>query len=317
MKTSVIVTCYNHEKLVIQALDSVLNNRIEKNELIICDDASSDESVAVVDRWLHTYRSAFERVVFIKNKSNYGVTNSLNELISECRGELISPLASDDYYLEGAIRARRSALCSNPQWLGAFSDGIAVGLNGESYTHSILNASGIENHSLNPQNISNTVLQKWVEPMNLQFWRRGAFKAHGGEFEFDGSIFCEDLNFALWALSKNGFGYLNHKCYAYRYRTWPQSSPNQSPTFIRGKYADMSICFERASRLYKGREYDYMKNKSLFLMAYSVENLYLSNKYHILVSNGPINKLTVIYKNIIRYIFLFKKLVLRIFDKTT
>jgi len=271
MKTSVIVTCYNHEKLVLQALDSVLNNRIEKTELIVCDDASSDESVAVVDRWLHANQSAFDRVVFIKNTSNYGVTNSLNTLISECRGELISPLASDDYYLEGAIRARQSALCSNPHWLGAFSDGIAVGLKGESYTNSILNASGIENHSLNPQNISNTVLQKWVEPMNLQFWRRSAFKAHGGEFIFDGTVFCEDLNFALWAVARAAFGFIDTKCYAYRCRSWPQSTPGETEGVRFKKMMDMANCYKAAAKSYSfsGKKYLLLKYEYYFAIAHN------------------------------------------------
>jgi len=280
-------------------------------ELLICDDSSQDNSCLVIEDWIRSYGSLFQKCTFIKHEKNHGITNTINELISIASGEIISGVASDDYVLPGGIEAKTKYLQTNPNILGAFSDAIAIGLHGQSYCDSILDMSGLTPCELAPNNIRKTILHRWVEPMNLQFWRRSAFKSHGGEFEFDGSIFCEDLNFALWALSKNSFGYLNHKCVAYRYRTWPQSSPNQSSTFIRGKYADMSICFDRASTLYKGREYDYMKNKSLFLMAYAVDNRYLSNKYHILVSNGAINKLSIIFKNIIRFIFLIKNLVFR------
>lgn len=289
MKTSVILTCYNHEKSVIHALNSVLKNQIQDTELIICDDASQDKSAIAVKSWIDANRNAFERVIFIQHDKNYGVTQSLNELISECRGELISPLASDDYYLDGGILARHQALRNHPKWLGAFSDGIAVGFNDELYSASILDSSKISPGSLNAFNIKTTVLQKWIEPMNLQFWRNTAFKSHGGEFEFNNQIYCEDLNFALWALAQSAFGYIDSKCYAYRCRSWPQPSDvHESKAIKNKKLNDMASCYKLYSNKYPDYISEYMNNKSQYLI--SLGNKDDEHTYHYLrkIIYGPV-----------------------------
>jgi len=259
-------------------------------ELLICDDCSSDSTPLIIDEWLGRSGNIFDRVIFIKHKKNHGVTETLNELISECRGELISPIASDDYYLEGAIALRRKAQRNNPKWLGAFSDGIAVGGDDKIFSNSLLLSSGICPDSLDSANIQKTVICKWAEPMNLQFWRRGAFKTHGGDFEFDGNVFCEDLQFALWALSENAFGFVNNQCVAYRCRTWPQSAPDHSRTYIRGKCADMSICYRNASRVFSQPFKKYMEWKAAFYMGCAVEDDRLILKHHNLLTSCSENK---------------------------
>lgn len=267
-------------------------------ELLICDDCSSDTTPVQIDEWLKKEGTKFERVVFIKHEKNQGITHSLNELIAECRGELISPLASDDFLLEGAIKARRKSLESYPLWMGAFSDGLAIGLQNEIYSESILASSGIDSESLQPFKIKKTILQNWVEPMNLQFWRRTAFKLHGGEFEFDGSVFCEDLNFALWALAKNSFGYLDKKCVAYRCRTWPQVSSAKDPSELRDKYKDMSICYAASSAFYEEKYSRYMNDKSLYFYYLSLNNKNKISDQYKKIAFGVVN--TFFY-----YIYIF------------
>ena len=51
---SVICLCYNHAQFVEEALASVLAQTYSAIELIIVDDASTDEGVAVIQRFLKT-----------------------------------------------------------------------------------------------------------------------------------------------------------------------------------------------------------------------------------------------------------------------
>jgi glycosyltransferase involved in cell wall biosynthesis len=258
-------------------------------ELIICDDASTDESSRLIDDWLQKNQNLFDRTVYIKHQKNYNVTATLNELISECRGWLISPLASDDYYVNDGIRKRRDAMASNPQWIGGFSDGMAVGYRQQVYAESIISQSIIDKGKLNSKHIAKELIHKWSEPVNLQFWRKSAFKSHGGDYEFDPSLYSEDLDFALWAMSKSAFGYLNHICYAYRCRSWPQSY-DMDPQ----KYSDISRCLSNRSQLYRGNIKSYMNNKALFYMAKANSDQEMEKKLSGIICFGIISSMQLL-----------------------
>ena len=262
MKTSVIVTCYNHEKYVVQCLDSIVCNRIPKLELIICDDCSTDNSVENVERWLIRNSSRFERFQFIKHQKNKGVAASLNELINYSSGDIISPLASDDYYLPNTLSKRRDFFKKNKKLMGAFSDGVAVGLENQVFSKSLVDSSNLKRLNHNDLGFHEQVLFKWAEPINLQCWRRDAFKMHGGGFEFE-DVFCEDLNFALWALSENSFGYIDSICYAYRCRSWPQTTPGDLKT----KWSQMAYLYKKYSVMFNLKTRDSMISRSNWLLS--------------------------------------------------
>ena len=245
MKISVIVTCYNHEKYIVQCLDSILTNRVPDIELIICDDFSSDNSVEIVEQWLNRNADCFENTQLIRHAKNEGVTASLNELISLCRGDIISPLASDDYYLPNTLAKRRDFFIKNKKMMGAFTDGIAVGLQNEVFSKSMIHTSNLRKYHHTDLGFKEQVLFRWSEPMNLQCWRRDVFKIHGGNFKFD-DVYCEDLDFALWGLSKDVFGYIDNKCYAYRCRTWPQTTPGN----LSEKWNHMAYLYNKYSELF-------------------------------------------------------------------
>jgi glycosyltransferase involved in cell wall biosynthesis len=261
MLVSVIVPSFNHQDYIVQCLESILENRVEGTELLICDDCSRDNSVDIIEKWLSKNSDAFGKTLFIKHDRNHGITATLNGIIKCCSGDYISVIASDDYYMKGGLAARIDAINANPQWMGLFSDGIAFGNGGEIYTESLIKSAGIDNTELSQENITSTVLNKWEYPMNLQFWRRDAFRAHGGEFEFNESIYCEDLNFATWALSRNAFGYLDKKCVGYRCREWPQQSNAKSDQQLSLQYADMAKCYELYAEKYPPKYKRLIKSK--------------------------------------------------------
>jgi glycosyltransferase involved in cell wall biosynthesis len=261
MQVSVIVPSFNHQDYIVQCLDSILENHVEGTELLICDDHSSDNSVQIIEKWLAENGTSFEKSLFVRHDHNIGITATLNEIIALCSGDYISMLASDDYYMKDGLNARIETMNANPQWMGLFSDGIAFGNAWEIYTESLIKSAGIDNTELSQEKITSTVLNNWEYPMNLQFWRRDAFKSHLGEFEFDESIYCEDLNFAIWALSRNAFGYLNKKCVGYRCREWPQQSYAKSDHQLSLQYADMAKCYELYAEKYPNKYQRIIKSK--------------------------------------------------------
>ena len=72
---SIICACYNQAQYVVESLDSVKNQTYKNIELVIYDDASSDDSVSVISNWLEQNRDI--KAFFTKNEINQGICKSL------------------------------------------------------------------------------------------------------------------------------------------------------------------------------------------------------------------------------------------------
>lgn len=96
---TVICLCYNHEKYVVETLNSVINQDYPNIELIISDDCSSDNSVSVIENWLQNHQN----ITFIKNTENLGSNKTFNNAFKIAKGEFIIDLAADDILLPHCI----------------------------------------------------------------------------------------------------------------------------------------------------------------------------------------------------------------------
>ncbi len=94
---SVIVTCFNQEGFIRDAVDSVLNQSWKKLECIIVDDGSTDNSCRVIQE----LQAADERIRVIL-QSNAGVSAARNAGFREAGGAFIQFLDGDDL-LAGAV----------------------------------------------------------------------------------------------------------------------------------------------------------------------------------------------------------------------
>jgi len=101
---SVICMCYNHEKYVVQALNSVLNQSYKNVQLIITNDSSSDDSDKVIKNWLLTHPD----IAYINNITNLGNTKTFNKALKLAKGDYIIDLAADDILLEDCIEKQLS-----------------------------------------------------------------------------------------------------------------------------------------------------------------------------------------------------------------
>ena len=92
-KVSVILTSYDHDKYLREAIDSVLNQTFQDFELIIWDDASSDDSWQIIQSYSDSRIKAFQ------NPHNQGPVFGINKAISEIAiGEYIAVHHSDDVW---------------------------------------------------------------------------------------------------------------------------------------------------------------------------------------------------------------------------
>jgi len=97
-RISILLVTYNHEKYIRQALESLFEQVIEESiELVIADDASSDNSLNIIKE----YESKDERFSFryLENDKNLGITKNYQRGFAACTGEYIGILEGDDYWI--------------------------------------------------------------------------------------------------------------------------------------------------------------------------------------------------------------------------
>ena len=91
---SVAMATYNGEKFIREQLDSILAQTITDWELIVCDDVSTDSTIAILEE----YANKDGRIQIHKNKVNLGFKRNFEKAISLCSGDYIALCDQDDIW---------------------------------------------------------------------------------------------------------------------------------------------------------------------------------------------------------------------------
>ncbi len=89
---SVIIPSYNTAKYITKAIKSALDQTLQSIEVIVVDDASQDDSVAIVQKINDV------RVKLLVNQKNLGAGGARNRALNAAQGEWVAVLDSDDWY---------------------------------------------------------------------------------------------------------------------------------------------------------------------------------------------------------------------------
>lgn len=92
-KVSVLLPTYNYARFLDDAIQSVLAQTFYDYELLIVDNASTDNTDEVVQKYLND-----SRIKYFKNKENLGVVGNWNKCLDHSSGELIKFLCADDKF---------------------------------------------------------------------------------------------------------------------------------------------------------------------------------------------------------------------------
>lgn len=109
---SVIMAVYNCEKTVDQAIESILNQTYQDWVMIICDDASTDGTLARIKRYERDYPGKF---VIIQNDENRKLPYSLNHCLQHVHTELVARMDGDDWSLPTRLEKQVAFLRANPE----------------------------------------------------------------------------------------------------------------------------------------------------------------------------------------------------------
>lgn len=120
-KVSVILTSFNHDKYIREAIDSVLNQTFTDFELIILDDCSSDKSWDLINQFSDPRIKAF------RSKGQGEVVYRLNNAISElATGKYIAIHHSDDVWELDKLEKQVAFLDAHHEIGAAFTNALAI-----------------------------------------------------------------------------------------------------------------------------------------------------------------------------------------------
>jgi glycosyltransferase involved in cell wall biosynthesis len=120
MKISVAFIVYNGARYISTQLDSILAQTHKVDEIIICDDASSDNSKEILEE----YKIKHPNLFFIHfNNQNIGPTKNIEKAIQACTGELILLSDQDDYWEANKVDTVVKWFEENPTMNGVFTNG--------------------------------------------------------------------------------------------------------------------------------------------------------------------------------------------------
>jgi len=98
--TSIVICTYNGGQYIEQQVQSILAQTILPDEIIICDDHSSDNTKAILDS-LEIFQLCYVRIIF--NEENLGYTKNFEKAISQASGEIIFFSDQDDIWFPNKI----------------------------------------------------------------------------------------------------------------------------------------------------------------------------------------------------------------------
>lgn len=93
-KVSVIMGIYNCENTLQEALDCILKQTYKNWEVVMCDDASEDQTAQIAEKYVQRYP---ERFVLLRNSKNKGLNFTLNRCLQKAKGQYIARMDGDDW----------------------------------------------------------------------------------------------------------------------------------------------------------------------------------------------------------------------------
>src|SRR5579884_447154 len=98
-EVTVVVPLHNYAHHVEEALDSVAGQSLAELDLVVVEDRSTDNSLAVATRWMKAHASRFNRIVLLRNRTNSGLARTRNTGFDAADTPFVLPLDADNRLL--------------------------------------------------------------------------------------------------------------------------------------------------------------------------------------------------------------------------
>lgn len=112
---SIVVLSYNQKSLIKETLNSIYNQSFKNIELVISDDASTDNTQKIITEWVDEHKNRFVNVIINFNEKNLGISANHTAGIKLATGEFVKYIGGDDILLPDAVQKMDEFLISNKE----------------------------------------------------------------------------------------------------------------------------------------------------------------------------------------------------------
>ena len=239
---SVVCLSYNHGRFVREALDSVIGQTWPQIELIIVDDASTDNSVAVIEDWLKSH----PETRFMPLKNNQGNCKAFNMGLREARGKYVIDLSADDVLRPNRV-ARGVDLLENHADTGVqFSDAELID---ESGNHIGFHSDRFPHDTIPQGWVFRDVLARYFINSPTMMMRKSLLDELGG---YDESLAYEDFDFWIRSARRTQYAYIPEPLMRRRVVTSSMGKQQYRPKSIQQR-STLAVCM-KAAKLCKDPE---------------------------------------------------------------
>ncbi len=224
---SFVLPVYNRQGSILKAVDSIINQQYQNWELIIVNDASTDNTAKIIDSIKH------DKIRVIHNVVNKERCVSRNIGIAAAYGQYVCFLDSDDYHLPNHLTLIHKAICAKDEeeiffFTNAWNES-ENGIRAPRYCPDFENydrATYFLNYTVNPQRwcVSKSILNK---------------------IQFDPSVtICEDMDTSL-RLARAGYPIVQVKEMTTVYVAAPDSFTHGDPNKAQKEFFYLKRIFSK------------------------------------------------------------------------
>jgi glycosyltransferase involved in cell wall biosynthesis len=201
---SVICLCYNHERFLVEALESVCRQTYPQVEIIVVDDASTDSS----PQRLQQYAAAHPEIRLVLQRENTGNCRAFNRAFAEAKGAFIIDFATDDVMRPGRVAAQVQAFLALEADYGiVYTDAELIGEQSESLGYFYKrDAAGQSRPAVAVGDVYADVLERFFISSPTLMMRRQVLEKLGG---YDETLAYEDFDLLVRAARDFKFYFLD------------------------------------------------------------------------------------------------------------
>ncbi|WP_273215321.1 glycosyltransferase family 2 protein [Runella zeae] len=203
-EVTVICTCYNHENFVRESLLSVINQTYEAIQLIVIDNASTDDSRRVIQQVVDKH----PRIVFIRNTYNIGLCRAFNQGLEQASGKYVIDLAADDIMLPERIQKQVEVFETlNKEYAVVFSNAAYIDSTGKKFGyHYALGAHGGAEGQVPTGDVYKEILRRYFICTPTIMMRKSVLMKLGG---YDENLSYEDFDFFVRSAHDYKYHYID------------------------------------------------------------------------------------------------------------
>ncbi len=196
---------FNHARFILETLESIKSQTYPNIQLIIVDDCSTDNSVALVKEWLTTYGRPYQLIL---HETNQGAIAGVNDVLQNARGTYLSMVATDDLLMPDKISSQVKMFQQHQSDVAMiYGDSMMIDENGNMLRPSMFEHYLGKNYSLPGGYIFKEIINDFFFFWQASLVNLHLFKKIG--FQFDKRFIADDWDMEL-AVSRH------YKVYGYK-----------------------------------------------------------------------------------------------------